>query len=90
MRLHGVRRQLDSIRRQLGRDRRQIRDDQLRQYAIDGTLPEDGLTLAYLRLTEAAMAMMDSSIGGEGYEAAVEAYRQAEQQYQQVIRGVSL
>lgn len=90
MRFLSVHRELENIRRMLGKDRRQIKEDQLRQYALDGTLPADELTRAYVAQVEAFEKVADASIGGENYDQAVDQYQQAVEKYNHVVRGVSL
>lgn len=90
MRFFSIHRELDSIRRQLRAGNRQVRQEQLQQYAVDGTLPEDGLTLAYLRLSEAAVATMEGSVSGGDqatHEQAVRAYEAALAEWQQTLQG---
>ena len=90
MRLCQIHSELNAIKRQLRLGKRQISQEQLQRYATDGTLPEDPLTLAYVRLTESATAMIDSTIGGEDHDSAVDAYQRALEQYNNAVRGVSL
>lgn len=85
-----VRHELDNIRRLLRAGKRQVSQEQLQRYATDGTLPDDPLTLAYLRLTEAALRCMESSVGGEGYDDAVEVYQQSLENYNNAVRGATL
>jgi len=87
MRFFSIHRELDSIRRQLRLGKRQVSQEQLQRYAVDGTLPEDRLTLAYLRLTQAALDAMNTSVSGADHEAAVEAYQAALVDWQQVLKG---
>lgn len=90
MRLHRIRTELTSIRRQLRLGNRQVRQEQLQQYAVDGILPEDRLTLAYLRLTQAALDAMNGSVGGTDHEAACGRYEQALADWQRALRGGAL
>lgn len=89
MRLHRIRTELTSIRRQLRLGNRQVRQEQLQQYAVDDILPEDGLTLAYVRLAEAAQRCMVTCIGGDEatHEQAVRAYEAALAEWQQTLQG---
>jgi len=87
MRLHRIRTELTSIRRQLRLGNRQVRQEQLQQYAVDDILPEDRLTLAYLRLTQAALDAMNGSVGGGDHEAACERYSVALSDWQRACRG---
>lgn len=89
MRLHRIRTEIAAIRRQLRAGRRRVALEQLQQYAAEGTLPTDRLTLAYLRLTQAALWCMESSVGGD-QEAACEHYEQALAEWQQVLKGGAL
>jgi len=92
MRFLSIHRELGSIRRQLRACKRQVSQEQLQRYAMDGTLPEDPLTLAYVRLTEAARTCMVTCIGGSevDHEAAVQRYQEAIVDWQQALRGGAL
>ena len=87
MRFFSIHRELDSIRRQLRLGNRQVRQEQLQQYAVDGTLPTDALTLAYVNLAQAALDAMNSSVGGGDHEAACERYSVALSDWQRASRG---
>jgi len=89
MRLHQIHSELNTIKRQLRAGKRQVSQEQLRRYAADGILPEDLLTLAYLKLTEAAQRCMVTCIGGNeaDHEAAAQAYEQALAEWQRACRG---
>lgn len=89
MRLHRIRTELTSIRRQLRAGKRQVCQEELQRYAADGTPPEDRLTLAYLRLTEAAQRCMVTCVGGDQatHEQAVRAYEAALAEWQQTLQG---
>jgi len=89
MRLCQIHSELNAIKRQLRAGNRQVRQEQLQRYAVDGTLPEDGLTLAYLRLSEAAVATMEGSVSGGDHEAAVQVYEQALADWQQKLKGTA-
>ncbi len=89
MRFLSIHRELGSIRRQLRAGKRQVSQEQLQRYAMDGMLPEDGLTLAYVRLTQAALRAMESSVGGD-HEQVVGQYEQALSDWQQALRGGAL
>jgi len=89
MRFFSIHRELDSIRRQLRAGNRQVRQEQLQRYAVDGTLPDDGLTLAYVNLSRAALDAMNASVGGDS-EAAAQAYEQALVAWQQALKGGAL
>jgi hypothetical protein len=69
--------------------RRQVSQEQLQRYAVDGTLPDDGLTLAYVNLSRAALDAMNASVGGDS-EAAAQAYEQALVAWQQALKGGAL
>lgn len=90
MRLHRIRTELTSIRRQLRAGKRQVSQEQLQRYAMDGMLPEDGLTLAYVQLTEAAQRCMVTCIGGSesDHEAAVGRYQEALADWNECLKGV--
>jgi hypothetical protein len=51
-------------------------------------LPEDGLTLAYVRLTQAALDAMNGSVGGTDHEAAVQQYQEALGDWNECLKGV--
>ncbi len=89
MRFLSIHRELGSIRRQLRAGKRQVSQEQLQRYASNGTLPEDPLTLAYVRLTEAAQRCMVTCIGGDEatHEQAVRAYEAALAEWQQTLQG---
>jgi hypothetical protein len=89
MRLCQIHSELNAIKRQLRAGKRQVCQEQLQRYAVDGTLPEDGLTLAYVRLTEAAQRCMVTCIGGDEatHEQAVRAYEAALAEWQQTLQG---
>ncbi len=89
MRLYQIHSELNAIKRQLRAGKRQVCQDELQRYAVDGTLPEDGLTLAYLRLSEAAQRCMVTCIGGDEatHEQAVQVYEQALAEWRQTLKG---
>ena len=89
MKLFQIRNEIAAIRRQLRLGKQQVRQEQLQRYATDGTLPEDRLTLAYLRLTQTALRCMESSVGGD-HEAACEQYEAALNNWQKELRGGAL
>jgi len=88
MRFLSIHRELGSIRRQLRAGKRQVSQEQLQRYAMDGMLPEDGLTLAYVRLTQAALDAMNGSVGGTDHEAAVQQYQEALGDWNECLKGV--
>ena len=90
MRFLSIHRELGSIRRQLRAGKRQVSQEQLQRYAMDGMLPEDPLTLAYVRLTEAARTCMVTCIGGSeaDHEAAVGRYQEALADWNECLKGV--
>jgi len=92
MRLCQINSEMNAIKRQLRAGKRQVRQEQLQRYAMDGMLPEDGLTLKYVRLTEAARTCMVTCIGGSevDHEAAVQRYQEAIVDWQQALRGGAL
>ncbi|HPC96651.1 MAG TPA: hypothetical protein PLU87_17025 [Sedimentisphaerales bacterium] len=89
MRLYQIHSELNAIKRQLRAGKRQVCQEQLQRYAMDGTLPGDPLTLAYVRLTEAAQRCMVTCIGGDEatHEQAVRAYEAALAEWQQTLQG---
>ena len=89
MRLYQIHSELNAIKRQLRAGKRQVCQEQLQRYAMDGTLPVDPLTLAYVRLTEAAQRCMVTCIGGDEatHEQAVRAYEAALAEWQQTLQG---
>lgn len=87
MRFFGLHSQLNSIRRQLRTGRRQISQEQLQRYAADGTLPDDELTLAYVRLNANAIEAMNASVAESDHEAACERYQQALYGWRQALKG---
>jgi len=85
---------LRSVAKRLGavlaklRQRRMI--EEFQEYGATGKEPQSELGKAYVDLTEAFGRVADASIGGKGYEQAVEAYRAAEERYEQASREVVL
>ena len=85
-RLEQIKRQASELRAKLGAYRLRRLPDQLRAFAITGDVPEDRLAAAYLTLTTAATAAMNSSIGGQDNEERCEAYERALAAWKQELR----
>jgi len=63
---------------------------QVDRYFATGKRPENKAAVSYVALLEAFDRVANASIGGQGYEQAVEAYRAAQERYEQASREVVL
>ncbi len=61
---------------------------QVDRYFATGTRPAHEPAASYVALMEAFDRVANASIGGQGYEQAVEQYRAAEERYEQASREV--
>ena len=62
----------------------------LQRYAESGELPDDAMAAAYVTLADAAAMAMDSSIGGDGHEAACQEYETAATNWKETLREAGL
>jgi len=85
--LRQIEQRLRRVRQQIGRGKLARLPEALRQYAASGEVPADPLAAAYVRLTEAALDAMNSSVGGGDHEAACERYSVALSDWQRACRG---
>jgi len=89
--MRGQLRQIESrlrrVRQRLGQERLGRLPEALREYATTGRVPDDPTAAAYVRLNEAALDAMNSSVGGGDHEAACERYSVALSDWQRASRG---
>lgn len=84
--LRQIEQRLRRVRQQIGRGKLARLPEALRQYAASGEVPADPLAAAYVRLTEAALDAMNTSVGGDHGQAAPQ-YQQALSNWQRASRG---
>jgi hypothetical protein len=89
--MRGQLRQIESrlrrFRQRLGQERLGRLPEALREYAATGQVPDDPTAAAYVRLNEAALDAMNTSVSGADHEAAAQAYERALADWQQVLKG---
>jgi len=90
--MRGQLRQIESrlrrVRQRLGQERLGRLPEALREYATTGRVPDDPTAAAYVRLNEAALDAMNSSVGGGDHEAACERYQEALADWNECLKGV--
>jgi len=86
-RLRRFTKRLHEVSRSLGR--RQMREE-INHYFVTGEEPQSDVARAYVAMLRAFNDMADASCGGDGYEDAEAAYRDACQRYESLAREVAV
>jgi len=87
MRLSQIESRLRRIEQRLGADRLAGLPEQIAEYYRSGALPDDEVACAFIRLNEAAIDCMNSSVDGAGGDEAARRYEAALSQWQRVSQG---